>query len=95
MVYLQVSNNLPTFVMFSKEQSSLKISNVDTSRGSSPYTRTVYTIYRKDRHSGSKKTLSFCSSSTGKYGTTAAKAKQECIMEALLMYYKNSVYGNN
>lgn len=69
-------------------------SYVTTSRGSSPYTRTEYTIYRKDRHSGIKKRLSFASSSTGKYGTTAAKAKQECIMEALLMYYKNSVYGS-
>ena len=66
-------------------------SYITTSRGSSPYTSTKYTIYLKDRYSGIKKQLSFSSSSTHRYGKTASKAKQECVMEALMSYYKNSL----
>jgi hypothetical protein len=60
---------------------------VNTTRGSSPYTITSYSIYHKDNYSGHKKMLSFSSSSTGRFKKTAAEAKQECIMEALLTYY--------
>ena len=69
-------------------------SYVTTSRGSSPYTSTRYQMILRDRYSGTKKVLSFSSSSTGRYGKPAAKAKQECIMEALLTYYKKAVYGS-
>lgn len=70
-------------------------SYVTTSRGMSPYTSTHYHMTLRDKNSGTKKTLSFASSSTGRYGTPAAKAKQECIMEAFLNYYKDSVYGQS
>ena len=62
-------------------------SYVITSRGSSPYTTTHYEIYLYDRNAGYKKTLSFSSSSTGRYPKSATDAKTECVMEALLNYY--------